>query len=458
MARELLLNAFAMNTVGHMSPGLWRHPDDRSADYRKLSYWTDLARLLERGKFDGLFIADVLGVYDVYDGRPDAALAAATQIPVNDPLLLVSGMAAATTHLGFGVTANLTYEHPYIFARRMTTLDHLTDGRIGWNIVTGYLDSAARGVGLTQQRGHDERYDVADEYVSVVRKLWEDSWADDAVRRDRATGVFTDPTKVQPVRWRGDFYSVDAIHLGEPSPQRTPVLYQAGTSSKGVAFAGKHAECVFVSGPSEAVIAPRVQALRAAAAANGRAPAAIKVFSLATTIVAETDAEARARYRDYLVYVDPAGALALMSGWTGVDFSSLDIDQEVRFVENEAGRAALDNITRADPGRTWTVRQVLEHIGIGGIGPVFVGSPQTVADALLAWVEATDVDGFNLASVVAPATFTDIVDLLIPELQRRGVFKRDYQNGTLRHKLFGAGDRLAQADVTPATAPTVAAE
>lgn len=444
MAREIMLNAFAMNTVGHLSPGLWRHPRDRSADYRSLAFWTNLAQLLERGGFDGLFIADVVGVYDVYGGSPDAALASAAQIPVGDPLLLVSAMAAVTRHLGFGVTANLSYEHPYIFARRMTTLDHLTSGRIGWNIVTGYLDSAARGIGLPQQRAHDERYDVADEYLTVVKSLWEDSWEDAAVVRDAASGVFVDPAKVHPVRHSGQFFQVDAIHLGEPSPQRTPVLYQAGTSSKGVAFAGRHAECVFVSGPSAAVIAPRVSALRAAAIAQGRSGGDIKVFSLATVIVAETDAKAQALYEEYSSHVDHVGALALMSGWTGIDFSTLDIDQKVEHVVNETGRSALDNITRADPSRAWTVRQVLDHIGIGGIGPVFIGTAATVADAMQDWIAATDVDGFNLAYAVVPETFEQVVDLLIPELRRRGVFKHAYADGTLRRKIFGRGDRPAK--------------
>ena len=177
------------------------------------------------------------------------------QVPVNDPLLLVPAMAAATEHLGFGVTVTLSYEPPFPFARRMSTLDHLTEGRIGWNIVTGYLDSAARGAGQAGQRGHDDRYAVAEDYMEVVYKLWEGSWADDAVVADQAT------RRLHPARPRaphrattGRITSLDALHLSEPSPQRTPVLYQAGTSPAGRAFAGRHAECVFMSGPSKQVI------------------------------------------------------------------------------------------------------------------------------------------------------------------------------------------------------------
>ncbi len=430
-------NAFEMNCVGHQSPGLWRHPRDRSGDYNTLAYWTDLARLLERGCFDGVFLADVVGLYDVYGGSPAAALQHATQVPVNDPLLVVPAMAAVTAHLGFGVTVNLSYEAPYLLARRMTTLDHLTSGRIGWNVVTGYLDSAARAMGLDRQRAHDDRYDLAEEYMDVVYKLWEGSWDDGAVRRDRAAGVFADPARVRAIRHEGPHFRVEGVHLGEPSPQRTPVIYQAGTSPKGRGFAARHAECVFVSGPSPQVIAPRVAALRQAAAEAGRRQDDLLIYALATVVVAETDARAQAKLAEYRSHVSHEGALALMSGWTGVDFSTLDLDAQVRHVENDAGRSAMDNVTRADPGRVWTVREVAEHVGIGGIGPVFCGSPATVCDALEAFVAATGIDGFNLAYVVAHETFTDIVDLVVPELHRRGRYPTAYRDGPLRRKLFG---------------------
>ncbi|MGA2793147.1 MAG: LLM class flavin-dependent oxidoreductase [Roseiarcus sp.] len=442
MPREIRLNAFEMNCVAHQSPGLWRHPRDRSRDYKRLGYWIELAQILERGLFDGLFLADVLGVYDVFGGDARAALTHAAQTPVNDPLLLVPAMAAATKHLGFGVTVNLSYEPPYGFARRMSTLDHLTEGRIGWNIVTGYLDSAAKGAGHERQTAHDDRYAIADEYMEVVYKLWEGSWDDDAVKADAATGVFTDPDRVRKVRHHGANFQVDALHLSEPSPQRTPVLYQAGTSPAGRDFAARHAECVFMSGPSKSVIAPRVAAIRDCAKAQGRDPNGILMFALLTAIVAPTDAEARDKLADYRRYADFEGALTLMSGWTGVDFSRLDPDQVVQHVVNEAGRTALENITRADPNRSWTVQEVAEHVSIGGIGPVIVGSPKTVADQLESWIDETDVDGFNLAFAVRPETFADVADLLVPELQRRGRYKTAYRPGTLREKLFGGAPRL----------------
>jgi FMN-dependent oxidoreductase (nitrilotriacetate monooxygenase family) len=435
VAKEIRLNAFDMNCVAHQSPGLWRHPRDRSREYRRLDGWIALARTLERGLFDGLFLADVLGVYDVFGGTPDSALRHAIQVPVNDPLLLVPAMAAATRHLGFGVTVTLSYEPPFPFARRMSTLDHLTNGRIGWNVVTGYLDSAAKGMGAAGQRRHDDRYEVAEDYMQVVYKLWEGSWADDAVAADPASGIFTRPDRVRKVHHDGPHYRLDAQHLSEPSPQRTPVLYQAGTSPAGRAFAAAHAECVFMSGPSKKVTAPRVAAIRKLAEPLGRGR--ILMFAMMTVILAPTDEEARAKYEDYRKYVDPEGALTLMSGWTGVDFSRFDPDQVVEHVESEAGRTALENITRADPDRRWTVREVAEHVSIGGIGPVVVGSPATVADELEARIEETDLDGFNLTFVVRPDTFVDVADMLVPELQRRGRYKRAYEPGTLREKLFG---------------------
>jgi long-chain alkane monooxygenase len=166
-ARTIHLNAFDMSCVGHQSPGLWRHPDDQSFRYTDLDYWTGLAALLERGCFDSLFIADVLGVYDVYQGGADAAVTGAAQVPVNDPMLAVSAMAAVTRHLGFGITVSSTYEQPYALARKFGTLDHLSKGRVGWNIVTSYLDSAARNLGLATQVPHDERYQAAEEFLEV---------------------------------------------------------------------------------------------------------------------------------------------------------------------------------------------------------------------------------------------------------------------------------------------------
>jgi FMN-dependent oxidoreductase (nitrilotriacetate monooxygenase family) len=468
MTKPIRFNAFQMNTVGHQSPGLWTHPRDTSHRYTQAGHWVELARLLEQGRFDALFLADVLGVYDVYESSPDAALRNAVQVPLADPLALVPLLAHATTHLGFGVTAALTYEHPYTFARRMSTLDHLSGGRVGWNIVTGYLDSAARNLGLARQPGHDDRYDLADEYLEVVYKLWEKSWEDGAVVRDKVAGVYADPRRVHPIRHQGAHYSVPGIHLCEPSPQRTPFLYQAGTSPRGLAFAARHAEATFVAGPSKRVVKGYVDRIREAARAAGRVPADVLVYTQALIVTAPTGEEARAKYQDYLEHVDVEAALALLSGWTGVDFSRQPLDARIEYVDTDAGRTALASLSAADPTRSWTVREAARFVGLGGRGPVIVGDPGEVADQLEAWLEETGADGFNLAFAVAHESMRDVVELVVPELQRRGRYRKEYDGGTLRAQLTGRGDRLSgrhagrrvsidPAEPAPAPAPAPAA-
>jgi FMN-dependent oxidoreductase (nitrilotriacetate monooxygenase family) len=442
MAREIRLNAFAMNCVGHLTTGLWRHPRDRAHRYTDLDYWIALAKILERGRLDGLFLADVLGIYDVYGGGPDAALRQAAQVPVNDPLQVVPAMAAVTEHLGFGATASISFEHPYPFARRMSTLDHLTKGRAGWNIVTSYLESGARNLGQARQLTHDNRYDLADEYLEVCYKLWEGSWEEGAVLRDRSSGVYVDPAKVHGIDHAGRFFTVPGLHLAEPSPQRTPVLYQAGASSRGRQFAATHAECIFVAAPTRNILKDQVADIRRRLAEAGRDPRSVYILNQQTVILGETDAEALGKLEEYRGYASTEGALALMSGWTGIDLSRCAPDQLLRHIETDAMQSVVEAFSSADPDRAWTIREIAEYCAIGGDGPVIVGSPAKVADALQEWVEETDVDGFNLGSVLTPETFIDIADLLVPELQRRGAFKRDYAPGTLRQKLFGRGARL----------------
>ena len=431
MSKQIRFNAFQMNTVSHQSPGLWTHPRDNGHRYTDPDHWTELARLLEAGRFDAIFLADVLGAYDVYEGSADAALRHAVQAPLNDPLALIPLMSQVTTHLGFGVTCALTYEHPYTFARRISTLDHLTRGRIGWNIVTGYLDSAARNLGLDRQLSHDERYDLADEYMEVVHKLWEQSWEDGAVVNDKERGVYADPAKIHPINHEGKYYKVPGFHLCEPSPQRTPVLYQAGTSPRGTAFAAKHAECTFVSGPSKKVVKKYVDDLRTVGSER------LKIYAQALIITAPTEAQAHAKHAEYRRHIDIEAALALLSGWTGVDFSKYALDATIEYIDSEAGRSALASFSQADPNRKWTVREAAEFIGLGGRGPVLVGDPGQVADQLEAWQDETGIDGFNLAFAVAHESMRDVVELIVPELQKRGRYRKEYTPGTLREKLFG---------------------
>ena len=440
MTNKILLNAFDMNCVGHIQHGLWTHPRDRSVDYNTLPYWTGLARTLERGLFDGLFIADIVGVYDVYQHGVDITAREAIQLPVNDPMLLVSAMAAVTQHLGFGVTVNLTYEAPYLLARRFSTLDHLTGGRVGWNIVTGYLESAARAMGLDKQLPHDERYDRADEYLDVLYKLWEGSWEDGAVRRDKAARVFADPARIHPVVHHGKYFDVEGIHLAEPSPQRTPVLFQAGSSGRGQRFAARHAECVFIAATNQGEAKRSVDSLREALVQAGRRADDVKVFLAASVVVAPTAAEARDLHADYRDHASREAGLAHFAAGTGVDFGSHGLDDPIDFAPGNA----IQSHARAAQEGGWTRRRMLEMFELGSRYPVLVGDGSQVADQMQSWVAETGVDGFNLTRTVVPECHEAFVELVVPELQHRGAYKTAYEEGTLRHKLHGGGDSLSQ--------------
>ncbi|WP_225220836.1 LLM class flavin-dependent oxidoreductase [Bacillus norwichensis] len=437
--KRIYLNAFEMNCVGHQSPGLWRHPEDQSERYKDLDYWVDLAKTLEKGRFDGIFIADVIGIYDVYGDDQAVALKEAIQVPVNDPMMLVSAMAYATKHLGFGITCSTTFEHPYTFARRMSTLDHLTKGRIAWNIVTSYLESGTKNIEIGDKFQHSERYAIADEYMEVCYKLWEGSWEEDAVNRDRNRGVFTDPEKVHGIEHQGKYFNVPGIHLCEPSPQRTPVLYQAGGSPTGRNFAAKHAECTFITGPAKGPIASYVKNVRELVQNEGRDPQSIKIFAQMTPIVGRTPEEAQRKYEELTKYISYDGALTLIGGWTGVDFSVYHPDDEIEYIETKAIKSKLKMLTESSHDKKWTVRELANFVGVGGMGPVVVGTPEQIADTLEEWVEETDIDGFNLAYAQAPGTFKDFAELVSPELQKRGVLKKEYTEGTFREKLFGIG-------------------
>ncbi|PWR17804.1 LLM class flavin-dependent oxidoreductase [Zavarzinia compransoris] len=444
MAKEIRLNAFHMNTPSHSWAGLWQHPRDRSLDYTTPGYWADLARTAERGLFDGVFLADVFGTYDVYGGSRDAAIATGAQSPSNDPFMVVPFMAQATSHIGFGITATLTYEQPYQFARRFSTLDHLTGGRIGWNIVTGYLKSAATGMGQSTVRSHDERYDAGDDFMAAVYKLWEGSWEPGAVLRDKALGRFTDPARVHTVSHHGPYYQVEAAHLSEPSPQRTPVLYQAGSSGRGRDFAARHAECVFLNGQTKAIVRDAVAAIRRRAVAFGRRAEDIVIFLGATVVIAPTAAEARDLAADYAAHIDPIGQLALVSGWSGIDFAKYRLDEAIRHEKSNSIQSFVENIT-TKAAAPITPRDLIGFNGIGARGPFVVGDPAAVADELLSWVDETGVDGFNLARLVVPESLNALVDLLVPELQNRGRFKTAYGEGPLRRKLFpGDGPHLPE--------------
>jgi FMN-dependent oxidoreductase (nitrilotriacetate monooxygenase family) len=435
MSKKIFFNAFEMNCVGHQSPGLWAHPRDRSWQYKDLGYWIDLAKTLEEGFFTAIFIADVIGYYDVYNGDAKAAVKNGVQIPVNDPLQIAGPVAQATKHIGIGVTSSTSFEHPYTFARRIATADHYTKGRVGWNIVTSYLESGAKNVGDNGLNRHDNRYEVAEEYLEVIYKLLEGSWEEDAVLRDREKRIFADPDKVHEIGHKGKYFEVPGIGLTEPSPQRTPVLFQAGSSEAGKKFASKHAELVFVSTPSKKVIKEYVEDIRRQSAENGRDPKKTLILALITIIVDETDEKAQAKYEEYKKYISKEGALSLVSGWSGINFGAYKPDEPIKKEDTNAIISVVEHLTNGE--KDWTPNDLADWVGIGGLGHLFVGSAKTVADQLQEWVEYTDVDGFNIAYAVSHETFADVVKYLVPELQKRGVYPTSYKDGTLREKIFG---------------------
>ncbi|KAF2232659.1 Nitrilotriacetate monooxygenase component A/pristinamycin IIA synthase subunit A [Viridothelium virens] len=442
--KQLVLNAFVESCSGHQSPGLWRHPDDRSTSFNDIEHWVELAKLCEKAKIHGIFIADVLGGYDVYGGPQNLspAIISGAQWPVNEPLAVIPAMAAATKSIGFGVTVSTTYEQPYHLARRLSTVDHLTKGRLGWNIVTGYLDSAARNLGATQQPAHDERYAIAEEYIKVMYKLWESSWRDDAVVLDRERGIYTDPSRVRETNHVGKYFTVPGPHICQPSPQRTPLLLQAGTSKAGRTFAAQHAEAIFVAGHSPSVVAASITDIREMARTQfNRIPTDIKFLALICPVLGRTEEEAVQKFQDYFQYGSADGALALFGGWTGIDLALYGDEEELRHVESNAVRSAVEALSKASPSvPKWTKHSVVDLVKIGGLGPTVVGDPSQVADEFERWVTEADVDGFNIAYAIKPGSFVDVAELLIPELRRRGLFWDDYAvpGGTYRENMYAS--------------------
>ncbi|WP_211330624.1 LLM class flavin-dependent oxidoreductase [Halalkalicoccus subterraneus] len=430
-------NLFTMNSVEHVSAGSWRYPGDQSARYTDREYWTELARTAERGGFDAIFFADVRGIYDVYDDSREIAIERAVQTPSNHPQALVPAMAEVTDHLGFAITRSTTYTHPYQLAREFSTLDHLTDGRIAFNVVTSYLESAARNLGLDERMGHDERYDRAEEFMQVCYRLWEGSWDDDAVVRDRDSGVYTDPEKVREIGFEGEYFDVPGLHGCEPSPQRTPVIYQAGSSERGRAFAARNAEAVFTSQPTESGVREYMADMRERAASHGRDPDSLDFYMGLVPIVGETEELARAKHESYKETIDVEATLALLSGFMDMDLSELDPDRKLEHIETEAIQGAVNAFTKSDPDREWTVREMAQFAGLGTTSPVVVGTPEKIADAFEHWFREVGVDGFNVKEVVRPATLRDFVDLVVPELRVRGLVREQYGDETLRETMTG---------------------
>ncbi|MFT4267724.1 MAG: LLM class flavin-dependent oxidoreductase [Xenophilus sp.] len=426
--RQLHLNINALHSG--FVPSAWRLPESDPRAFIDVQHYVKVARIAEAGRLDAIFLADNAAIVDQINFRSITAL---------EPTVLLTAVAAATTHLGVIGTASTSYNEPYNIARRFATLDLVSGGRAGWNVVTTADLPSARNFGLDAVPDHATRYRRADEFTSVVKALW-DSWEDDAFIGDKAGGRFVDTAKVHPIAHRGEFFSVQGPLNLPRSPQGRPVLVQAGGSADGRELAARHAEAVFSASQSFEEARDYAQGLKRRAEALGRGPDAVKVFPGLTTIVGATEAEA-IRRRDELVDLIPWDySLTRLAGTLGITPDRLKLDERLPetlpLPGHGNGNHTFFNAVLAH-GRTHgsTVRQLIRELAGGGGHRVVVGTPEQIADDIQRWFEGGAADGFNLMPDQLPDGLQDFVDGVVPILQRRGLFRTAYEGTTLRGHL-----------------------
>ena len=434
-----------MNTTSHILHGAWRAPDARQTDFNSLDHWIDLAKRLEDAKFDFIFFADVVGLYDDFRGDWRKFVESGLQIPSNDPLVLASALASHTENLGIAITSSILQEHPFDFARKISTLDHASKGRIAWNIVTSLSDNAWRNFGYDGITAHDDRYAWADEYVDVVYKLWEGSWDEDALVQDKASGLHADFDRVHKINHVGERYSVEGPHLVSPSPQRTPVLFQAGSSPTGRRFAARNAEAQFIISPSPDDARKLIDDTRRLTAEAGRDPRDLTFFQGLSFVVGSTEEEAKRKSRELDELIDPSTMIAHSAGGLGTDLGFYDLDTPIGDIETEGTQSFLLWLREAVPDREPTVRDLAELRGRSGR---VVGTPEQIADRLAQWRDA-GVGGINVINATIPGTYIEFAEHVLPVLRERGLAQSEYAPGTSRRKLTGR-DRLP--DSHPAAA------
>jgi FMN-dependent oxidoreductase (nitrilotriacetate monooxygenase family) len=449
MPKQLVLGAFEEFTPNFIGNS-WHHPRSDTREFATLEFWTDMVRKLDTAGFDFFFLAEAIGYPMNDDGDvPEAVIREAVQFPVHDPLAIISGLATAAPRIGFVVTASTTAQQPLLNARTFTTLDHLTRGRLGWNIVTSDNQQAlVRLLGRTEVTPHDERYAAAAEFVDLDLQLWEGGWEDDALQADKASKVFADPAKVHRIRHHGTYFTFDGYFPATPSPQRTPVLFQAGTSEAGTSFAARFAECVFTQDRNPERLAGAVSRLRAKAVAAGRPAGSIKVVNGASFVIAETQEEADGLRAELNATPTRDSTAALFLGWSGVDLSALDPQATLDDVSTEVGHTML-TMWRNPDGTSPTVGEILDSLPSTFGGMKFTGTVESVADQVEQFVEATDIDGFLVENWYGGADgYSEFTDLLMPELRNRGLLPERPRTGTLREMLTDA-DSSALPDWHP---------
>ncbi len=443
MSKKIILGVFEMMNPSNGMP-TWTHPDGRGDDWDRLDYWAGLARELDQAGFDFLFFADTYG-YATLGGRMPAEVAAhGIQFPALDPMLAIAALARETRNLGFVVTSPTTVERPYATARRFASLDRFTDGRIGWNVVTGSSQATTDELfGITAKLGHDERYDAADEFLDTCLRFWEHSWEDDAEVRDRAQGMYADPERLHPVSVDGRHQRAHGVFAVPPTPQRTPVLFQAGTSDRGRAYAARNAEAVFIQGQTIPTAAAHVRDIREQAARHGRDPHDVKVVTGMTVTVAATEAEARALREEYEAVLGLDDAAVMFAGITGIDLTGIDPDTRVTDLRTEAGQTLINRYARTDPDIR--VRAVLDQFRTKAIrGFQLTGTPEQVADEIEAIIDGTGIDGIMLEPTFGgPAAYRSFIDLVLPVLRERDRVASAAGTPTTLRERFGGAARLA---------------
>ncbi|MBS1880396.1 MAG: LLM class flavin-dependent oxidoreductase [Actinobacteria bacterium] len=433
----MIFSAILLNSIAPIPDGMWRHPRAAAGyDFATPEYWEDLARTLERGGFDAVFLADLLHPHEVYRGSHDPTLQFGAQCPIHDPLMVAPVVARASRHLGIGVTVSTSAEYPYQLARRFATLDHLTGGRMGWNVITSFNEGSFRALGI-EQPPREERYARADEFLNLCYELW-DSWDEDAVVADRDSGTYTDPAKVKLVDHEGKYFSCRALFPVKPSPQGRPVIWQAGSSPEGRDFAARHAELIFAIQQWTPEMRAFDDDMRGRIAAAGRDQEKARVMYQLQVVTGETEAAAKAKLAELEGLVRVEGALVLMSGIFGYDFSQHDPSDPLTDVAATGVRAGLESILAASERQEggFTIADAARLYGLSSGSPLVVGSPSQVADTLEEFADEGGADGFNLLPTDMPGSYRDFVDLVIPELRRRGRVRTHYAGTTLRENLF----------------------
>jgi len=433
----MALVAFMQAGSASVYAGSWRHPATEHR-YLDASYYAKIGRQLEEGCFDLMFFDDRLAMPGVYGGSVDEAVAHGAR-PVKLDLGVVLGvLAQATSRIGLGATYSTTYYAPFHVARTFASLDHLSGGRAAWNVVTSVNDSEAQNFGVDTHLGHDERYDRADEFMDVVTGLW-DTWEDDAILHDRASGRYADPAKVHELGHAGRYFSARGPLTVPRTPQGRPVIIQAGSSGRGREFASRWAELIFTGDPGLEVARNHYTDQKERIADAGRDPGAVRICPMAYAVVGESEAHAKEREAMFLNdLVHPMASLTLLSELMNYDFAQHDLDDPVTddLIESVSGIRGLVQSLRAHiGGDTVTVRDLAGHRATLLQGPRFVGTGEQVADQMADWFQSGACDGFVMAATHLPGAFEDVVRMVVPELQRRGLFRTAYESSMLRGHL-----------------------